>query len=462
MERAERLIPPVDVSAGNKLGVTCQSRKSLFIAGCGRSGTSCLGGIFQRAGYYQGDLLYPGRESNPKGFFENKEINDLNEQIIVSSVLRSMGETLARQVLESYCPGQLWLARLPDSMKFDADDAVKRAIRKLVGKAPFCLKDPRFSLTAEAWLAEAPHALVLCVFRHPATTAESILKECRTAPYLRNFRISVKDAFSVWRQMYRRLLRFYRDRGNVLFIRYEDFFDADRLAQLEALVDVKLDKEFPERRYARSQPVFVTDAETRAVYETLMAISADDFGAGRQAKIGLVDVLEAELAKVPVCYPERWDFPSVRGLPGNELSRQDAPQGCGAREISFEMLPLQSPEHMESFADNFGSGWLNPVTGQLRLQFQLVSLFRDAEIQKLWLADSTRVLRLADLNPTRGKSPYVGQRYTDIPWSAKSRFILDESIPLAYDGTTIALMADVGDRTERIGTLHVDKWSVIS
>ena len=52
-----------------------ESVKNCLILGSGRSGTSMIAGILHKAGYFMGDNLYPPRSANPKGFFENWEIN---------------------------------------------------------------------------------------------------------------------------------------------------------------------------------------------------------------------------------------------------------------------------------------------------------------------------------------------------------------------------------------------------
>ena len=56
--------------------------RNIIILGSGRSGTSMLAGCLSTSGYFMGDNLYKKRESNPKGFFENKEINTINEDIL--------------------------------------------------------------------------------------------------------------------------------------------------------------------------------------------------------------------------------------------------------------------------------------------------------------------------------------------------------------------------------------------
>jgi hypothetical protein len=255
--------------------------RSVLICGSGRSGTSCLAGMFGPDTHRHADDLYAPSPSNPKGFFECRQVNDLNEAILVQSALANAGEAGARALLQGYGPGQLWLARFPDAMPASWTDAQRRDIARTAPAAPFCLKDPRFSLTAPAWLEQAPDAAVLSIHRAPAITAESVLAECRRSPYLRDFRISVADAFAVWRQMYRRVLKLFLAGADVVFLRYEDLFDDARLARLEALVRAPLRRQFAERQFDRSQPGLAPDSECEALHAVLEELARDTFTATR-------------------------------------------------------------------------------------------------------------------------------------------------------------------------------------
>jgi len=84
--------------------------KNCLILGSGRSGTSMMGGIMHDSGYFMGDNLYPTRDSNPKGFFENDEINGINEDIL--SNYASIGNK------PHY--GQRWLSSIPVNIEINA------------------------------------------------------------------------------------------------------------------------------------------------------------------------------------------------------------------------------------------------------------------------------------------------------------------------------------------------------
>ncbi len=75
-----------------------------------------------------------------------------------------------------------WLAAVPLGTPISCPPSIEQQIVTQTAKAPFCFKDPRFCYTLPAWRPHARHAVFLCIFREPARTVQSILKECRDAP----------------------------------------------------------------------------------------------------------------------------------------------------------------------------------------------------------------------------------------------------------------------------------------
>jgi hypothetical protein len=294
---------PVEAPAAQVVVAAPAAPRSVLICGAGRSGTSCLAGMFGPETHRHGDDLYAPSPSNPKGFFENHEVNDLNEAIMLQSSVAHAGADATRALLSGFSAGQLWLARWPDAMPARWNEQQERSIAQAVSREPFCLKDPRFSVTAPAWLAQVPDAALLSIHRAPAVTAESVLRECRSAAYLRDFRVSVGDAFAVWRNTYRRIVKLYRSGADVVFLRYEDLFDADRLAQLERCVRAPLRRQFAEQGLNRTRPTVTADAECTALQALLDALSASTF-AGQRARDH--DAIDRFLA----AWPDR-DGPSV-------------------------------------------------------------------------------------------------------------------------------------------------------
>ena len=177
--------------------------QNCLVLGSGRSGTSMLGGILHEAGYYMGDNLYPGRHSNPKGFFENHEINTLNELILKKypPFFKKLKNRLqCRSTI--YAPGlsQYWLMSIEQSVKIqNCNKKIASRILNLGNKQPFAYKDPRFSYTFPVWLESLPkNSKLVVMFRSPAVTATSILKECSSVGYLSNMEMSYEIALKTW------------------------------------------------------------------------------------------------------------------------------------------------------------------------------------------------------------------------------------------------------------------------
>jgi len=251
--------------------------RNIFITGAGRSGTSMLAGLFAKAGYFFGEHLYPPREANPKGFFEDEEVNALNEKIIIEGYRQHGLDPVALEFLRRHYEGQFWLSRAPGDWTFPASDDNKAAIKRIVKKQPFCLKDPRFCYTIENWLECVPESIVLCVFRDPAITVNSILRECRTAPYLYSANIGVSEAFAIWREAYQRLLNLYRRYPGVYFVNYNDLVSGDAFDDLERLTESQVDRDFPERRFSRSKADVEVEYYAGLVFKTLCEIQQDGF-----------------------------------------------------------------------------------------------------------------------------------------------------------------------------------------
>ncbi len=232
-----------------------------LILGSGRSGTSLVAGMLHQAGYYMGEKLHLPRDSNPKGFFEWYRINRINEDILAAHDRRGVKERFFRTVLKKRTvdfPGrsQRWLMAIPENVPVAAVPAgLEAEMRAVLIHEPYAYKDPRFSYTLPAW---APHlkagTVFLCVFRDPAVTVASILKECRSQEYLADLLISRRAAYRVWIAMYRhivdRLLPRFKD---IQFVHYRQILDGSAIGRLEQALQAKLDGNFADPRLARTR-----------------------------------------------------------------------------------------------------------------------------------------------------------------------------------------------------------------
>lgn len=114
-------------------------RKAVLVLGMHRSGTSLLSGLISKAGFYIGKTVMSPAEDNPKGFFENQQIVNFNEQLLISLGL-------------SWSSWQ----RLPDGWQSLLDASEKEAAAALIdeefGDARLiCIKDPRMCRLFPIW-----------------------------------------------------------------------------------------------------------------------------------------------------------------------------------------------------------------------------------------------------------------------------------------------------------------------
>jgi len=239
------------------------SARNCLILGSGRSGTSMLAGTLRHAGYFMGEHLIPTDAANPGGYFEDDEVNAINEALLAPL-------TPSRSRAAS---GWRWLASVPVGSRIVCPPAVASRIEAQTARSPFCFKDPRFCYTLPCWRAFVPGAMFLCVFREPSRTAHSIVKECQTADYLEGFVIDFAGAVEIWSLMYRHILEVHRFAGEWLFCHYEQLLDHSALPWLEAALGVRADRQFPEAKLKRSPVTGDPGAAALTVYEQLCELA---------------------------------------------------------------------------------------------------------------------------------------------------------------------------------------------
>jgi hypothetical protein len=252
-----------DRSAGRH-GEGSKAMRNCLILGSGRSGTSLLAGLLAQAGYYMGEQLLAATEANPKGFFEDDEVNAINEALLAPV-------TPARS-RPAY--GWRWLAAVPLGTRIPCPADLAGRIAAQTARSPFCLKDPRFSYTLPAWRPFLPDTVFLCVFREPARTAQSILKECGSADYLEGLPMDFGGALEVWSLMYRHILEMHRHAGHWLFFHYDQLFEDGSLANLEAVLGAPVNRRFPDARLRRSAAEGEVGGAALEVYEQLCELAS--------------------------------------------------------------------------------------------------------------------------------------------------------------------------------------------
>lgn len=249
--------------------------KNVIILGSGRSGTSMLAGCFDGIGYYLGDNYIDKRDANPKGFYEDSRVNQINEDIIKNYVL-NIPEKYRRIFFPHFTfYNARWLARIPVRIRIKPLKKPDSHILELANQQPFCYKDPRFSYTLPVWLPNLPvNTIFLCVFREPLKTANSILKESNTAPYLKYLEIDTEKALSIWKSFYSHAIKNFMEstnKNNWKFIHYNQILDGSVINELNDFVGVKLNSDFPERKLKRSS----SEQKIKIKYEKLYSKLCD-------------------------------------------------------------------------------------------------------------------------------------------------------------------------------------------
>jgi len=131
----------------------------IVIAGCGRSGTSAVARMLHESGTCVGRDLIPADEGNAEGYYEERAVVQLNDEIVRTAGLGAFFSHPSRADI-------LACAR-----------PLAERMRELAAAATPAWKDPRFCWTLEAWLDafDTPPRVVLCL-RNPSEVIASAMR----------------------------------------------------------------------------------------------------------------------------------------------------------------------------------------------------------------------------------------------------------------------------------------------
>jgi hypothetical protein len=269
--------PPVPPAlAPAPVGPAVEACTRLFVLGAGRSGTSLLAGLFRHSGLFMGDAGYKPRDANPHGFFEDREVNAINEALLAPLLPTpgSLPEAAWGYGADVPGEGQRWLAQLPLEAEPLATPELQQRIRSLYARGASCFKDPRFCHTLHVWRQLLPpeeqaQSAYLCVFRDPAVVLASVLREVHSSPHLRGLAISVHQVLASWVSHYRHVLERQAGTGRWLFIAYEQLLDPLGLDRIERFTGHRLDRSLPEPQLNRSRPSQDLPPPVRELYRQL-------------------------------------------------------------------------------------------------------------------------------------------------------------------------------------------------
>jgi len=233
-----------------------------------------VAGTLANSGYFMGENLLPPRHSNPKGFFEDPFINEINEEIL-SNVEFGLIDKINRDLSGRYfTDGQRWLENLTKSARLRSSKNIEEQILKAVSNSPFCYKDPRFSYTLPLWQPFLVDTVFICVFREPSLTAQSILKECNDMEYLQSVDMSFAYALEVWYSVYTSILRQHTKHGEWLFIHYSQIFNVEGISKIESITNAIADKSFPDIKLKRTTSQVPVDNKYCKIYSRLCELAS--------------------------------------------------------------------------------------------------------------------------------------------------------------------------------------------
>lgn len=232
-----------------------------------------VAGTLAEAGYHMGENLHPPRDSNPKGFLEDAEVNDVNNELLGPLVPKRrwfMNRWFMRLPWVGPRRGrsERWLAHVAPGTPIPAPSpGTRERIARFTRRTPFCYKDPRFCYTLPVWRPFLHDTVFVCVFRHPAATAASIVKEVRR--HLHGLAVDVEEALEIQRLMYRHVLDVHRHDGRWLFLHYDQVLAGLGLDRLEAFTGASVDRSFPDPSLRRSEPTHPLPEASADLYRTL-------------------------------------------------------------------------------------------------------------------------------------------------------------------------------------------------
>ena len=218
---------------------------NFIILGSARSGTSMLAEVFHRSGFYLGSDLMPGKPGNPHGYFECRNIESTNEDLLDQIVpARPQGRfARIRQLLHKRTPNRprRWLLALDQIPSLNLTSDIENKIKETVRRQPFCLKDPRFCYTLPTWSSLLPPYKRICVFRHPAATISSIKKEIKQFGHDKEVSVSRKQLERLWESSYACVRAMEGDKIPTLWIHSLELLEEVSRKRVEDFVGMELD-----------------------------------------------------------------------------------------------------------------------------------------------------------------------------------------------------------------------------
>ncbi len=216
--------------------------RNIIILGMSRSGTSLAANLFNKSGYFQGDELLPPTISNPQGYFEDRNINHINNKIIHSILDWPFFNTIIRKrfsPIQNIDERSFAMASPLWVRKIQLERDILNEMQNYMLQTPFCYKDPRFSILIPYWKPMLPENTgIICMFRNPHSVAISQLKNAEI--YTPPIKLTMNECNLAWFRNYKRILNKYSDE-NWLFIEYEMLLSKRAIPAIENFAQTSLD-----------------------------------------------------------------------------------------------------------------------------------------------------------------------------------------------------------------------------
>ena len=159
------------------------------VVSIGRSGTSVISRILHEVLAVDfGDETdhIPRNHNNPDGYFENREMLELNERILAAID----GAVLRPPALDCF-------ANLPEASRQHIIETARARLSFYADAKPrFGWKDPRLSLTFPIWQQAVPKVVAVIVFRDPRAVMRSIADQLQ---------VPAESLAGLWLEYYRRI-----------------------------------------------------------------------------------------------------------------------------------------------------------------------------------------------------------------------------------------------------------------
>jgi hypothetical protein len=207
-----------------------------IVTGMHRSGTSFLAQLLHYLGADFGDLdhLFPADKWNQKGYFENIDIIDANNRMILgpkakidfwlreneTRFSRIKNGILSRKWKYFYFPSLEGINCRAKNWEAVIDDLHVEYQNKFV-------KDPRFCLTLNAWRQRGPIERLIFSYRHPSLVAGSVARR-EGLPLVFGYRYWLYHVRNFFRQLH--------DGEKLFLVDFDLFFDTQ--TQERAFIDV--------------------------------------------------------------------------------------------------------------------------------------------------------------------------------------------------------------------------------